>query len=51
MWYWVCPGLERMRLANTRWPLADEVPERVQTLVRTVEDYYETGENRKQRVL
>ena len=42
---------DRMRVAMTRWPLDDEVPERVTDLARAVEEYYETGENRKQRVL
>jgi hypothetical protein len=40
-----------MRVAMTRWPLPDEVPARVKALARRVEDYYESGENSKQRVL
>ena len=42
---------DRMRVAMARWPLPDQVPERVQELVRRVEDYYESGENPKQPVL
>jgi CheY-like chemotaxis protein len=42
---------DRMRVAVTRWPLPDEVPERVRALARHVEDYYESGENPKQHVL
>ncbi len=42
---------DRMRVAMARWPLADEVPERVRELARRVEEYYESGENPKQRVL
>jgi CheY-like chemotaxis protein len=42
---------DRMRIATGRWPLSDEVPERVRELARCVEEYYEYGENPKQRVL
>jgi len=42
---------ERMRIANSRWPLPDVLPERVVELSRRVEAYYESGENPKQRVL
>jgi CheY-like chemotaxis protein len=42
---------DRMRVAVTRWPLADELPERVRLLARRVEEYYESGENPKQHVL
>jgi len=42
---------DRMRVAMTRWPLPDEVPTRVKSLARRVEEYYESGENPKQRVL
>jgi len=42
---------DRMRVALARWPLADEVPERVRELARRVEEYYESGDNPKQRVL
>ncbi len=42
---------DRMRVAMTRWPLPDEMPDRVRALARRVEAYYESGENPKQRVL
>jgi CheY-like chemotaxis protein len=42
---------DRMRVSMARWPLADEIPERVRELARRVEEYYESGENPKQRVL
>ncbi|MEE9608617.1 MAG: response regulator [Myxococcota bacterium] len=42
---------DRMRVALTRWPLPEEVPQRVRELARRVEEYYESGENPKQRVL
>jgi hypothetical protein len=42
---------DRMRVATARWPLADEIPERVRELARRVEEYYESGENPRQRVL
>jgi FixJ family two-component response regulator len=42
---------DRMRVAVARWPLADEIPERVRELARRVEEYYESGDNPKQRVL
>jgi FixJ family two-component response regulator len=42
---------DRMRVAMTRWPLRDELPERVRALAQRVEEYYESGENPKQRVL
>jgi hypothetical protein len=40
-----------MRIAASRWPLPDEIPERVRELARRVEEYYESGENPKQRAL
>lgn len=43
--------VERMRLAMSRWPLPEEVPERVRELGRRVETYYQTGENPGQPVL
>jgi CheY-like chemotaxis protein len=43
--------LERMRIANARWPGPDGVPERVRELARRVEAYYESGENPRQRTL
>jgi CheY-like chemotaxis protein len=42
---------DRMRVAMARWPLADEVPERVRELARRVEEYYESGDNPRQRIL
>ncbi len=42
---------DRMRVAMARWPLPDEVPDQVRELARRVEEYYESGENPKQRVL
>jgi CheY-like chemotaxis protein len=42
---------ERMRVAASRWPFADRLPERVIELARRVEAYYESGENTKQPVL
>jgi CheY-like chemotaxis protein len=44
------PLLDRMRLANQRWP-QQQLPERVRELARRVESYYESGENPKQPVL
>ena len=43
--------LDRMRVASQRWPYADDLPERVALLARSVEDYYESGENPGKRVL
>jgi CheY-like chemotaxis protein len=42
---------DRMRVALARWPLPDQVPERVRELGRRIEEYYESGENPKQPVL
>jgi CheY-like chemotaxis protein len=42
---------DRMRVALARWPLPEELPERVRELARRVEEYYESGENPRQRVL
>jgi len=44
------PLLDRMRLANQRWP-QERLPERVRELARRVESYYESGENPKRPVL
>jgi FixJ family two-component response regulator len=44
------PLLDRMRLANQRWP-QERLPGRVRDLARRVESYYESGENPKQPVL
>ena len=43
--------VERMRVAASRWPLPDEVPEPVRRLGERVEAYYQTGENPGQHVL
>ena len=43
--------LDRMRVATTRWPLVDRLPVRVRELGRAVDQYYESGENSKQRIL
>jgi CheY-like chemotaxis protein len=43
--------LERMRIATARWPLPEDVPERVLALARRVEAYYQSGENPGQPVL
>jgi CheY-like chemotaxis protein len=44
------PLIDRMRLANQRWP-QERLPERVRELARRVESYYESGENPKRPVL
>ncbi len=43
--------LERTRIAMSRWPLPDQLPARIRELARSVESYYESGENPKQRTL
>jgi hypothetical protein len=43
--------IERMRVATSRWPLPEELPERVRLLGQQVDAYYQTGENPGQRVL
>jgi CheY-like chemotaxis protein len=43
--------LDRMRVGTTRWPLPDKLPARVRELAKRVDQYYESGENPKQRVL
>jgi CheY-like chemotaxis protein len=43
--------LDRMRVATTRWPLVDRLPARVRDLGKVVDQYYESGENSKQRIL
>jgi hypothetical protein len=43
--------LDRMRVATTRWPLADRLPDRVRELAKSVDEYYESGENPKQNIL
>jgi len=43
--------LDRMRVAEQRWPYPDEEPRAVHALLHRVESYYESGENPRQRVL
>jgi len=43
--------LDRLRVAQARWPLPEQVPARVRELTRRVEAYYESGDNPKQRIL
>ena len=43
--------LDRMRVASERWPDADGLPGRVLQLQKTVEAYYESGENPRKRAL
>lgn len=43
--------VERMRVASSRWPLPEAVPERVRRLAQRVESYYASGENPGQPVL
>ena len=42
---------DRMRVAQSRWPVPARVPDRVRTLSRAVADYYESGENPGRPVL
>jgi response regulator RpfG family c-di-GMP phosphodiesterase len=42
---------DRIRVASARWPVPDAIPDRVRDLARRVEEYYDSGENPKQRVL
>ncbi len=42
---------ERMRIGLSRWPVPEDLPERVRALAQRVESYYETGENPGQPVL
>jgi len=43
--------MDRMRVAQARWPLPEAVPAPVTELARRVEAYYESGENPRKRVL
>ncbi|MBW2314344.1 MAG: response regulator [Deltaproteobacteria bacterium] len=43
--------MDRMRVAQARWPLPEAVPAPVTELAKRVEAYYESGENPRQRVL
>jgi CheY-like chemotaxis protein len=42
---------DRLRVANARWPLGDELPARVRELNRRVADYYESGEQNREAIL
>ncbi len=42
---------DRMNIAGQRWPSSEPMPDGVVGLSKAVEDYYETGENPRQRIL
>ena len=42
---------DRLNIAAQRWPRSESMPEGVVALSRAVEHYYESGENRRQRIL
>jgi FixJ family two-component response regulator len=42
---------DRLNMAGRRWPRSESPPERIIELARAVEEYYETGENARVRVL
>jgi FixJ family two-component response regulator len=42
---------DRLNVASQRWPRSESPPERVVKLMKAVEDYYETGENPRERIL
>ena len=42
---------DRLNVASHRWPRSESPPERVVALTRAVEEYYETGENTRDRIL
>lgn len=42
---------DRLSVASRRWPRSEAPPERVSLLIKAVEDYYETGENPRERIL
>jgi PAS domain S-box-containing protein len=42
---------DRLNVASHRWPRSESRPERVVALTRAVEEYYETGENTRDRIL
>ncbi len=42
---------DRLNVASQRWPRSEPPPERVIQLARAVEEYYETGENARDRIL
>jgi two-component system response regulator HupR/HoxA len=43
--------MDRLRVAQARWPLPEAVPAPVAELAKRVEAYYESGENPRKRVL
>ena len=42
---------DRLTVAAHRWPRSESLPARVVKLMQAVEDYYETGENPRNRIL
>jgi CheY-like chemotaxis protein len=42
---------DRMKIAAQRWPHSDPAPRGIARLARKVEDYYESGENARDRIL
>ncbi len=42
---------DRLNVAAQRWPRSPGLPEGIVALTRAVEDYYESGENPRQRIL
>jgi len=42
---------DRLNVASQRWPRSESPPARVVRLMQAVEDYYETGENPRARIL
>ena len=42
---------DRLNVASQRWPHSESLPERIVQLMQTVEEYYETGENARERIL
>lgn len=42
---------DRMKIAAQRWPHSDPPPKGIARLARRVEDYYESGENTRDRIL
>ena len=42
---------DRLNVASQRWPRSEAPPEHVVQLMQAVEEYYETGENARERIL
>ena len=42
---------DRLNIAAQRWPRSESLPEGVIALSKAVENYYESGENSRQRIL